>query len=106
MKHQPPTQLWINKGATVTNEGREYVVLRIVDLNQVLARDTESGDEVLLKFGDLGPPRVVREFETTPKAELELLDVPDELWEIAQTRRQLIDPLLGSYYQHAQALGD
>jgi putative transposase len=106
MKRQPPAQLWINKGATVTNEGREYVVLSIADLNMVLARDTESGERVLLKIGDLGPPRVVRDLETVPKNELELLDVSDDLWEVAQTRRQLIDPLLSSYYRHAKALGE
>lgn len=106
MKKQAPAQLWINKGATVTNDGREYVVLSLADINLVLARDTESGERVLLKIGDLGPPRLIGEAEPAPKVEPELLDIPEELWAIAQSRRQWIDPLLGSYYQHAQALGD
>lgn len=106
MKRQPPTQLWINKGATVINAGRDYVVLSLADINLVLARDVESGERVLLKIGDLGPPKVIGETKPAAKADTELLEVSDELWEIAQTRRQLIDPLLGSYYQHAQSLGD
>ena len=106
MKRQAPTQLWINKGATVTNDGRDYVVLSLADINMVLAKDLESGERVLLKIGELGPPRVIGESEPAPKAEPELLDVPDELWEIAQTRRELIAPLLGSYYQHAEGQGD
>src|SRR5450830_143905 len=106
MKSQAPTQLWINKGATVTNEGRDYVVLSLADINLVLARDMESGERVLLKIGALGPPRAVVESQPAPKGESELLDVSEDLWEVAQTRRQLIDPLLGSYYQHAQGLGD
>jgi putative transposase len=106
MKKEVPTQLWINKGATVTNDGRDYVVLSLADINLVLARDMETGDRVLLKIGDLGPPRAVVESEPAPKGEHELQEVSDDLWEIAQTRRQLIDPLLGSYYQHAQALGN
>ena len=103
MKRQAPTQLWINKGATVTNEGRDYVVLSLADINLVLARDLESSEQVLLKIGDLGPPRAIGETQSAPKVDTELLDVSNELWEIEQTRRQLIDPLLGNYYQHAQA---
>ncbi|MFI5444007.1 Mu transposase C-terminal domain-containing protein [Polaromonas sp. UC242_47] len=106
MKAQAKTQLWITKGATVSNEGRDYVILALADINLVLAKDVESGERVLLKIGDLGPPKVIGEAQGAPKAESELLDVSDELWEIAETRRRLIDPLLGIYYQHAQALAD
>ena len=105
-RHVPPTQLWINKGATVTNEGRDYVVLSLADINLVLARDTESGERVLLKIGDLGPPRIIGEAPSAPKRETELLEVSADLWEVAQTRRQLIEPLLGSGGSYAQALGD
>jgi putative transposase len=98
--------LWINKGATVTNEGRNYVVLSLADVNLVLARDTESGERVLLKIGDLGPPRVIGDAPEAPKRETDLLDVGDELWQIAKTRRQWIEPLLGSGGSYAQMLGD
>jgi putative transposase len=103
-RHAPPTQLWINKGATVTNEGRDYVVLSLADINMVLARDTQSGERVLLKIGDLGPPRVVGGALEVPKRETELLDVTDELWGVAQMRRQWIEPLLCSGSSYAQTL--
>lgn len=106
MTAQTKTQLWITKGATVSNEGRDYVILALADLNLVLAKDVESSERVLLKIGDLGPPRVIGEAQAAPKAESALLEVSDELWEIAEARRRLIDPLLGIYYQHAQALAD
>ena len=104
MKRQVPTQLWINKGATVTNDGRDYVVLSLADINLVLAKDIESGERVLLKIGDLGPPRRIEDPKPAPPIERELLDVPDEMWAIAQARRQWIDPLLVSYQHHGQAL--
>ena len=91
---EPAPQLWINKGATVSNDGRNYVVLALADLNMVLARDAESGERVLLKIGDMGPLRLVGKTESISKAPVELLDVPEASWEIAQARRQLIEPLL------------
>lgn len=106
MTEQARTQLWITKGATVTNEGRNYVILNLADINLVLAKDVESGERVLLKIGDVGPPKVIGESKPATQTAPELLDVPDALWEIAETRRQLIDPLLGNYYQHAEALAD
>lgn len=104
MNRQPPTQLWIKKGATVTNEGREYVLLSLADINLVLAQDIESGDRVLIKIGDLGPPRVIGESKSAPRLQSELMDVSDEMWAIARARRELIDPLLHNYHSHAQAL--
>jgi hypothetical protein len=59
MNDQPCNQLWLQKGASVANNGREYVILAIADINLLLARDRESGEKVLLKIGELGPPLAV-----------------------------------------------
>jgi putative transposase len=104
MKEQPRTQLWITKGATITSEGREYVILAVADINMVLAQDLESGDKALLKIGELGPPKVIGEINPPPPGESELTDVPESLWAVAETRRRLIDPLLNSYSTHSEAL--
>ncbi|HCX81406.1 MAG: transposase [Curvibacter sp. RIFCSPHIGHO2_12_FULL_63_18] len=106
MRRQAPTQLWVTKGSTFTNEGREYVVLRLADINLVLAKDLESGERVLLKIGDMGPPRRIEDAKPVPQEEQELLDVPNELWAIAQVRREWIEPLLVSYQHNAQARAD
>lgn len=104
MTKQPRTQLWISKGATVTNNGREYVILALADINLVLAKDRETDEQVLLKIGDLGPPKVIGEATPPPPVATELLDVPEALWAEAQARRKWIDPLLRSYSTYSQKL--
>lgn len=101
-----PTQYWVTKGATVTNGGREYVILNLADVNLVLARDIETGNKVLLKMGDIGPPTLVAEKPAAKTAEPELLDVTEFDWAIAQKRREWIEPLLLSRYQRSNALYD
>src|ERR1700722_1907959 len=104
MTGQPHPQLWITQGATVTHEGREYVILAIADINIVLAKDLESGTKVLLKIGELGPPKVIADSQTSPLADSELLEVPEDLWKVAEARRRWIDPLLYSYSTHSETL--
>ena len=101
-----PTQYWINKGATVTNAGREYVILNLADINLVLARDVITGNKVLLKIGDVGPPMLVGEQAMTHRTETELLDATDFDWAVAQQKRQWIEPLLLARYQHSNAVYD
>lgn len=101
-----PTQYWITKGATVTNAGREYVILNLADVNLVLARDVETGNKVLLKIGDVGPPRLVGPQAKAEVVEAELLDATEFDWDVARMRRQWIEPLLLSRYQHSNALYD
>jgi len=48
-----PTVLYVEKGAKVLHNGREYLVLRVVDLNLVLARDPASDEKVLLKISTM-----------------------------------------------------
>ena len=46
-----PTQFWITPGATVTEAGREFIILNVVDLNCFFAKDVETGRKVLLTMG-------------------------------------------------------
>jgi putative transposase len=101
-----PTQYWVSKGATVTNNEREYVILNLADINLVLARDVETGNKVLLKIGDLGPPTLIVPQVTPETADVEFLDVSDFDWAVAQQRRQWIEPLLHGHYQRSNALYD
>jgi putative transposase len=75
MSKQERTQLWIREGATITNNGREYIIVALADINLVVAREVGSNEKVLLKIGDLGPPKVIREAKTAPPSERELAGV-------------------------------
>lgn len=106
MSKEPRTQLWIKEGATINSNGRDYVIVALADINLVLAKEVGSGEKVLLKIGDLGPPRLVKELAQVPKAERELLQIPDADWQVAEERRRYIDPLLNSSYQRVDAQAD
>ena len=75
-----PPQLNVTKGASVVHNGREYVVLRIADLNVVLAREVASGEKVLLKLGSLEPPFSSEREKSTTSREIALEEVEDEAW--------------------------
>jgi len=106
MSKEQPTQLWIKEGATIKSNGRDYVVVALADINLVLAKEVGSGEKVLLKIGDLGPPKLIGELAQVPKAERELLQISDADWQIAEERRRYIDPLLNSSYQRIDAQAD
>ena len=104
MREKPRPQVYIDKGSTIESGGREYVILAIADINMFLARDVESGERVLLKPGDFGPPKAIGDTHPPPPAQSELLDVPEEWWKIAEERRRWIDPLLDSYSTYSKTL--
>lgn len=88
------TQLWLKDGATITNNDREYIILALADINQVLAKEVGSGEKVLIKIGDIGPPRAVGSPASTPTAQRELYEITQDDWRIAEERRNHIEPLL------------
>jgi len=98
--------LRIEKGASITNNDREYVIIEIADINVVLAKDTETGEKVLLKIGDVGPPKIVQKPDMELPASRSLLNVTEEDWLIAEYRKKLIEPLLDDYYRHADAVAN
>ena len=106
MSKQGGTQLWIEKGATITNNGREYVIVALADINLVLVKEVGTNEKVLLKIGDLGPPKVIGEPDPAPKIEHELASVAAEDWQVAEERRRLIDPLLNNASRHGKALAE
>lgn len=91
-----PPQLNVTKGASVVHNGREYVVLRIADLNVVLAREVASGEKVLLKLGSLEPPFSSEREKSTTSREIALEEVEDEAWAQAEFRLKVLSPLLSS----------
>ncbi|WP_228778569.1 MULTISPECIES: helix-turn-helix domain-containing protein [unclassified Polaromonas] len=100
---QPKTQLWVTEGTTVTNNGRDYVVIAIADINLAIAKDVLTGQSVLLKIGDMSLPNVVEASSSLSPSDIDLRAVSDEEWAAAESRRQLIQPLLSNRYGHAAA---
>ncbi len=91
---QAPALLYITPGSTVVHNDREYVILRVVDLNLVLAREPASDQKVLLKIGTLEAP--VSSTAPEPKGQaVDLEAVTTEDWEEAEHRLEAIRPLLG-----------
>lgn len=106
MRKQESTLLWIREGATITNNGREYVIVALADINLVLAKETGSNERVLLKIGDLGPPKKISEAKPPEPVVRHLAGVPDEAWQEAEERRRLIEPLLNNGYRKSHAMAD
>jgi putative transposase len=98
--------LWITEGATIANNDRSYVIIAVADINQVLAKDLETGQKVLLKIGDVGPPKMIGESNTVPAPAREILSITNEEWETARYRKSLIEPLLHSRSTYSEKLAD
>jgi len=95
MNKMPDAVLVLEKGAVVTSNGRDYVIVAFADVNLVLAREIASGEKVLLKIGDLNN-RVITGKPITSKAHtsLDLLEISDADWAEAERRLTIITPLL------------
>lgn len=106
MSKQERTLLWITEGATITNNGRDYIIVSLADINLVLAKEVGSNEKVLLKIGDLGPPKKIGESKTPQAVAKELAIVSEEEWAVAEERRRYIEPLLNNDYRKSNALAD
>ena len=97
MRKKEPMQLWQKEGATVSDNGREYIILALADINLVLAKEVASGEKVLLKIGDIGPPKKIESLPPTQShTEPNLWEISDADWQIAEERRRHIEPLLSA----------
>lgn len=94
----------LHEGAVVFHEGREYIILKIADLNTFLAREKESKTTALLHFSSLKPARAVGPDSETPEIERDLLSVSAEDWELAQQRFDWIQPMLDGKSHYAMQL--
>jgi putative transposase len=94
------TQLMtIAPGTRVERNGKQFVITNLLDLEAVLAKDTESGRPERLFIKDLTPakPEKVKEPQeegTKQKTDIEIALVEDSDWQEAQKRFALIQPLL------------
>jgi putative transposase len=91
--HEKHARLYLQKGAKVTQNGREYVILKLADLDRVLAREVASGQIAILDISGLKAPIHLPALKT--KCDQPLEEIKDEAWEEAERRFRVIEPLLG-----------
>lgn len=87
---QTPSTFDVRSGAEVQRNGRRAFITHILDLESVLIRDAETGEVLRALLIELGPPATTT---AVPKPDLE--EIPDEDWQIAQRRLDIIRPLVG-----------
>lgn len=85
-----PTTFDIRPGAEVLRNGRRAFITHVLDLESVLIKDSESGEVVRALLAELASAAATT---TPPPADLE--EIPDEDWQIAQRRLDIIRPLVG-----------
>ena len=88
-----PVQMRIAKGELVNYNEQEYVVLKVIDLTRVLARNAVTKDTEMLEIQHLSP-WVVKQDGGDDKSDIELLDVSEADWEEARHRLEAIRPML------------
>jgi putative transposase len=83
-------------GAVVGHEGRRYRITHLLDLENVLAKNEETGATERLAIKNLTQPPAVEPVAdgNGERGETELVLVPDEDWQEAQRRFSIIRPLL------------
>lgn len=84
----------IAAGHECRSRGRSYVILHVLDLYSVLARDSESGATERLAISDLQPPAGNGDGETLAHHDVSLVGVSDADWQEAKRRFEIIRPLL------------
>ena len=90
-------ELKIEPGVIVYAQGREYIITHIIDLESVLAKGTDTGDNARLRIEEITskPSSPNDEDRITKNANDPLLiTVPDKDWQEANRRYDLLRPLL------------
>lgn len=83
----------IENGELVNYNGQEYVILKAIDLNKVLAQSIASKNTEVLEIQHL-TPWVVKQEEKSDKQDIDLTGIPEEEWQFARERLKIIEPLL------------
>jgi putative transposase len=85
-------QVIIAASHAVRHRGKDYVILHVLDLYSVLARDAETGATERLAIRDLQPPAETNAVAVRP--DLSLVGISDDNWNEANRRFEIIRPLL------------
>lgn len=85
-----PAAVTLQPGSFIYHRDKEYIVRHILDLSSLLAKNVETGEVKRLEINEISVAPINDNRQTHPDLE----SIPDERWEIAQTRFDIIRPLL------------
>lgn len=88
--HPQPAAFTLQPGTVVYHQSKEYVVKHLLDLTSLLAKDLNSGAVTRLEIRDIS----VVPSANFERAHPDLEAIPDDHWKVAQTRFDIIRPLL------------
>lgn len=77
-------------GSKVSYQKQNYEIIRLIDLNTILAAHTISGEHKRIKIGQIQSA----DASSTTHSSLDLVSVPDVRWAEAQRRLDIIRPFL------------
>jgi putative transposase len=103
MKQPSSALLQIAKGELVNYNGQEYVLLKIIDLTKVLAKNVVNHHTEVLEIRHL-TPWLIPQQEQSKKFDLDLTAIPEEEWELARQRLKIIEPILARKVSGAVAI--
>ena len=83
----------LHEGAVIFHDDREYVIVKIADIDMLLVREKASGTKALIRLDSVTPPRKVGPDSETPDVERDLQAVSSADWEIAEQRLKWIQPI-------------
>lgn len=86
----------LKPGAEVAAGGQRFCIEQVLDLENVLARDVDSGEAKPLKVRDLAPVQLQPSEPPPLTGDPDLVTVSDDAWQIARARFAVIQPLLSS----------
>jgi putative transposase len=89
-KTMTPAAVTLQQGTIVHCLEKEYLVTHVLDLTSLLAKDLDTGKVKRLNISDVTPAPANRTEKTPPDLE----HIPDERWQLAQERLEIIRPLL------------
>lgn len=87
-------------GSKIELNERDYVITNLIELDVILCKEVASGQQVILKLGDLNNPRNVDPIRGNTNVSLDLQAVSSEQWRDAQLRKTAADAILAKDGKH------
>ncbi len=92
MMTTPAPEFRLEPGVLIDHQRQRHVVMQILDAETVLLRNLSSGGVMRVAVSELNPQRP---FTHLKDQRLDLMLVKEDPWEVATSRHQVIEPLLG-----------
>jgi len=89
----------VQAGEIISYQSRLYRIHKVIDLDNVIAKDEETGESLKIEIDSLKP---VVENDSIPVERIDLAGVKEEDWEIAERRMEFIRPFIESEKRTAE----